>query len=109
MAASRIDMIGLPLRFVPCVSVCNILPCPHSDHSAVLLNFTIPDIPPRGPYFWKLNTGVLDNDAYVELIIALWKAWQSQKRSCSSLLAWWDIGKRKIQVATMKFCLRNRT
>ena len=47
--ASRIDLFGVPYLWDPLVSSCDILPCPFSDHSGVLLSFSIPDVIPPGP------------------------------------------------------------
>lgn len=40
--SSRIDYIGCPYPWIHRVSFCDILPCPFSDHSSVLLHVTIP-------------------------------------------------------------------
>ena len=50
------------------VSSCDILPCPFSDHSAVLLSVSVPDAVPPGPGLWKLNTSILNEEEYVWVI-----------------------------------------
>ena len=66
--ASRIDLIGIPYVWVPYVESCGILPCPFSDHCAVLSFILVPDVVPPGPGFWNLNTSILQDDEYVKLI-----------------------------------------
>ena len=46
--SSRINLIGCPY-----VSACDILPCPFSDHCAVVLSVSVPSVVPPG--LWKLN------------------------------------------------------
>ena len=46
--ASRIGLCGVPYVSVPSVSACDIVPCPFSDHCALLLSLTIPDVVPPG-------------------------------------------------------------
>ena len=44
--ASHIDLFGVPYVWVPSVSSCDIVPCPFSDHCAVLLSVAVPDVVP---------------------------------------------------------------
>ena len=50
---SRIDLCGVPYVWVPSVSSCDIVPCPFSNHCALLVSLTIPDVVPPGPGLWK--------------------------------------------------------
>ena len=56
--SSRNYLIGCPYVWVPSVSSCDIVPCPYSDHCAVLLRVTVPDVFPPGPGLWKLNISI---------------------------------------------------
>ena len=58
--SSRIDLIGCPYIWVASVSACDILPCPCSDHCAVVLSVSVPNVVPPGPGLWKLNVSVLE-------------------------------------------------
>ena len=107
-SASRIDIIGTPLRFTPSVRSCDILFCPHSDHSLVSLEVDIPDLPERGPSYWKLNVSVLSDEEYFKEISAFWRCWQQQKHKYRSPLLWWDLGKRHIKEITIKYCSSKR-
>ena len=64
---SRIDLVRCPYVWVPSVSSCEIILCPFSDHCAVLLCVTVPDVVPPGPGLWKLNTSILEESDYVRL------------------------------------------
>ena len=63
--SSHIDFIGCPYVWVPSVLSCDILPCPYSDHCAVLLRVTVPDVVPLRPVLWKLNISILEDEENV--------------------------------------------
>lgn len=102
--ASRIDLIGVPYVWVSSVSSCDILPCPFSDHCAVLLSVSVPDTVPPGPGLWKLNTSVLNDDEYVELISDFWLSWCASIHRFPSLAKWWEDGKSRIKGLTIRYC-----
>ena len=66
--ASRIDLIGLPVVWAPALVSCDIVPCPFSDHCAVLLCTGVPDLLERGPGLWKLNVSVLSEADFVAAV-----------------------------------------
>ena len=102
--ASRIDLWGVPYVWVPSVSSCDITPCPYSDHCALLLSLTVPDVVPPGPGLWKLNTSILSDDEYFDLIANAWRNWRSSVPHFPSLAKWWEEGKSLIKGITIKFC-----
>ena len=67
-----------------CLRSCDIVPCPFSDHCALLLSSSIPDVIPPGHGLWKLNTSILCEDKYYDLIATVWCNWRSL--SLTSLL-----------------------
>ena len=73
--ASRLDMFWLSSSFVESVAQVDIFPFFHSDHSYIYLKLTFPSLPDRGPGVWKLNTSILQDEAF------------------PSLAVWWDAGK----------------
>jgi len=79
LAHSRIDLITMPIRFIPTVSSCSIVPCPHSDHCYVTVSFQLPTAPEKGPGYWKLNTSLLQNDSLNDLIQTFWAYWRTQR------------------------------
>lgn len=101
--SSRIDLVGCPISWVPFVSLCDILVCPYSDHSAVFLKWTIPESMQRGPGRWKLNVSLLSDDIFVDLVTRFWNGWRCRKRRFASLTEWWDAGKSKIKGLAIRF------
>ena len=105
--ASRTDLVGCPVSWLPSVSCCDILACPFSDHSAVCLSLSsLPDAVSRGPGFWKLNTSILSESDFVHEISAFWSSWRNSKDSFTSLLDWWDLGKARIKTLSIAYCRR---
>ena len=75
--SSRIDLSGclyiwVALGCVGFVSACDILPCPFSDHCAVVLSVSVHSVVPHGPGLWKLNVSVLEKEEYFQLIRDFW-------------------------------------
>ena len=102
--ASRIDLVGCPYPWISFVSSADILPCPYSDHSALHLSWSLSPVPPPGPGFWKLNTSILSEDNYFQLISDFWFSWQQRRQHFSSLLNWWEEGKSRIKGLSIKYC-----
>ena len=101
---SRIDLVGCPYVWVPSVSLCEIILCPFSDHCAVLLCVTLPDVVPPGPRLWKLNTSILEESDYVRQIEILWSRWRDQKERFPSLAKWWEASKSRIKELSINYC-----
>ena len=102
--SSRIDLIGCPYVWVPSVSSCDILPCPYSDHCAVLLRVTVPDVVPPGPGLWKLNISILEEEEYVRQVGEFWSNWRGRKSQFPSLGKWWEEGKSRIKGLSIRYC-----
>ena len=88
------------------VSSCDVLPCPFSDHCAVLFCVNVPDVIPPGPGLWKFNISVLEEEEYVSLISDFWASWRRRQSSFPSLAKWWEEGKSKIKGLTITYCSR---
>ena len=106
--ASHIDLIGCPYSWLHHVLSCNMLPCPFSDHCAVVLNVNIPEPLPRGPGRWILNVSILKDADFKQIITAFWRNWQARKASFPSLLKWWDTAKRRSKVWLLTSALAGR-
>ena len=102
--ASRIDLCGVPYVWVSSVSSCGVVPCPFSDHCALLLSLSVPDAFPPGPGLWKLNTSILYEEEYCDLISAAWRNWCVSIPRFPSLAKWCEEGKSLIKGLTMKYC-----
>ena len=101
---SRIDYIGCPYVWVSSVSSCDIVACLLSDHCAVSLFMSFPDVVPPGPGLWKLNTSVLEEEGYVHLISKFWNGWRCQRYLFPSLDKWWEAGKSRIKGLSIRYC-----
>ena len=77
--ASRIDLCGVPYVWVSSVSTCDIVPSPFSDYCALSLSLSVPDAVPPGPGLWKLNTSILSDEEYCDLITTAWRNWRFAK------------------------------
>ena len=86
------------------MSSCSVVPCPFSDHCALLLSISIPDVVPPGPGLWKLNTPILFEEDYYNLISAAWFNWRASISRFPSLAKWWEEGKSLIKGLTIKYC-----
>lgn len=84
------------------MKACDIIPCPYSDHSAVLLVCPIPVPLPRGPGQWKFNASLLKDAAFVKEVENFWAYWTLRKPS-SSLQSWWDKGKKHLKGIAIRF------
>ena len=102
--ASRKNLVGCPYSWLHHVQSCDLLPCPFSDHSAVILNSVIPEPLPRGPGRWKLNCSVLSDEALRLAISDFWASWSACKNAFVSLQRWWDLGKEKIKGIIIRHC-----
>ena len=102
--SSRIDLIGCPHSWLHQVDSSDILSCPFSDHSAVRLTCSVPELIPKGPGRWKLNVSILSDDTFVDAVKRFWLSWKSRKGSFGSLLSWWDRGKEKIKGLAINHC-----
>ena len=102
--SSRIDFVGCPVSWLHHVRSCEILPCPYSDHSAVLFECPIPSPLPRGPGRWKLNVSILKDSNYIKEVKRFWCYWRFRKASFPSLQIWWDRGKELLKALSIRFC-----
>ena len=102
--SSRIDFVGCPFVWVSAVLSCDIVPCPFSDHCAVVFDVSVPDVVLPGPGLWKLNVSVLEEEEYVHLVNTFWAGWRRRKHLFPSLAKWWEAGKSEIKGLSIAFC-----
>ena len=102
--ASRIDLIVCPAVWAPLVSSCNIVPCPFSDHTAVVLSSSPPVPIPRGPGRWKCNVSVFQDPKLRSNIKWFWLYWRTRQPFFPSVGKWWDKGKRLIKSIISRNC-----
>ena len=75
----------------------------YSDHDAISLRINTENIE-RGPGLWKLNTSILENPEYTEIISTFWGTWKKEIDKFNSKKQWWDLTKRKIKTLSIDFC-----
>jgi len=68
------------------------------------LLLSVPDVVPPGSGLWKLNTSILSEVEYCDLITIAWCNWCSSVFRFSSLAKWWEGGKSLIKGLTIKYC-----
>ena len=90
---SRIDRIYLPRTLIPINPKPQVMHFRWPDHDIVVSTIKISNIPPPGPGTWKLNTSLLDDKNYVDIINCFLVQWRDEKQYFDNLSTWWDIGK----------------
>ena len=101
--SSRIDLFGCPYSWIASTEVCDILPCPFSDHCALFFRVVVPQAVLRGPGRWKLNISFLDDHDYVSLISAFLVDWRRYQNRYSSLAKWWEVCKQRIKGLSISY------
>ena len=109
LLASRIDLFGCPVSWAHGVHACDLIPCPYSDHVAIVLRVSPPAQLHRGPGRWKLNLSVLRDPAFVSLVESFWASWRQKKSNFRSIQLWWDRGKEHIRGLAISFCSRRKS
>ena len=75
-----------------------------SDHCAVLLSVSVPDVVTPGPGLWKLNTSILGEEGYVKIFSDFWLMWRASIQLFPSLAKWWEAGKSRIKGLSIRYC-----
>ena len=96
--------MGCPYAWLSNVSSSEIIPCPFSDHCAISMGFSLPETAPLGQRVWKLNTSILDDDEYTQLINTFWGHWRQAQTAYPTLAKWWDAVKSRIKGITIAYC-----
>ena len=61
-----------------------------SDHSCVKSVIGLPNLPKAGPYYWKLNTTLLDLPDIETKFNVEWEKIKSAKNRYENINIWWD-------------------
>ena len=104
--SSRIDMVWAPISLTEHVKDSGYYPSFLTDHRYLQVTFSLPSVVSRGPGYWKLNTSVLRDLEYCELVKSFWSFWQAHESTTdfSSPLEWWDMGKFYLRELSRSFC-----
>ncbi len=100
---TRIDKFFISKSFVNNVKDARIIPYPQSDHDTVTCKIFCNNSV-KGPGLWHLNTSILNDDDYIEVIETFWHEWTNQKEQFDDIAVWWDVGKAKIKSLTKTYC-----
>ena len=100
---SRIDRIYVSHDLIPNNPHSTFINFPWSDHDIVTSIITVPDTPQPGPGTWKLNTSLLDDKNYVNIINQFLVQWREEKCCFDELPKWWDMGKLHIKSITREY------
>ena len=103
---SRLDYILTSEHLMNFIDQCSILPGIHSDHSLLKMSLTIGNNANKGRGFWKLNSSLLHDAAYVtkvkEIIINVSENYSTINDKSMS----WEIMKLEIRTQTIPYCVK---
>ena len=77
---------------------------PWSDHRTLSLATEIKSPVRRGKGWFKLNTALLEEDEYVDLVRSFLRDWLEILPTWSSIQQWWVEGKNRIKIITLDYC-----
>ena len=106
----RLDFFLISCSLCTDILEADILPGYKSDHSLITLTINT-HVNPRGPGFWKLNTSLLSESEYVELIedtiYNVSKQYENKTEIDEILL--WEVIKMEIRATSMLYAKREKT
>lgn len=102
---SRLDRIYIPNNLIG-KSFTTIRACPHSDHSVVETVIQPSGARGRGKGTWKMNNSLLDDPTYQREIQDFLEHWKHRKQEFWTIGEWWDEGKRRIKIITIRTSVR---
>ena len=91
---SRLDRIYVK-EIVNYITDINVKNVSFSDHSSVIMNLEIPNIPKIGRYYWKLNVELLERDDIKEKFKNEWQKMKCVINKYDSINTWWDMYAKK--------------
>ena len=66
-----------------------------SDHSSILLSLDLPNVKTNGPYYWKMNTSLLDDKKVREDFTQEWDSIKCSINRYDSINIWWELCAKK--------------
>ena len=69
----------------------DIIPAIKTDHSAISLSINSFTDQPFGPSYWKFNSSLLDDDAYIQLINSEYPKWITEFPEVDDKRVLWDL------------------
>lgn len=90
-SASRLDRFYVSVQLVPQVKSYHCDAVAFSDHLAVACHLNLAqEYAPRGASYWKLNTAILKDTAFLPEFTARYAAWVTHKRRFPTIVEWWE-------------------
>ena len=74
-----------------------------SDHSSILTDIEITNIPKTGKYYWKLNTSILEMENIEYAFKDEWERIKTSKNKYRNLNEWWD---KYAKLEIKHFCIK---
>ena len=103
----RLDYWLISEHLANVVKECGIKPGLHSDHSLITLTINIDNTPQRGRGFWKLNSSLMYDRQYVELVKSTINTYNEQYNYLPDKGLKWELIKMEIRTATVRFAGKN--
>ena len=85
------------------VKKAEIIPAIKTDHSAISLSVNSLEDQPFGPFYWKFNSSLLDDDNYIQLIHSEYPKWITEFPEVKDNRVLWDLIKYRIRQTTIKY------
>ena len=82
-----------------------ILPFEYPDHDALLAEFLL-RVRTRGPGYWKLNTSILDHEAFCIAFQHFRQKWKQQQKDYKNISTWWEVGKLYFKMLATQYCVQ---
>ena len=99
----RLDYWLISDEFQDNVDNTDIISAIKTDHAAIFLQIDSIEKQPTGPSYWKLNSSLLDDQKYIELIKDNIPLWLIEFKDVSDKRVLWDLIKYKIRQVSMKY------
>ena len=103
---SRIDYVLVSLNLVSAITLCKIIQSPAPDHKAIVMNVQLCDSK-RGPGYWKLNTDILKEEAYITGIKEIVSQTSEDYKDISKKLLW-ELCKIRIKEFSITYSINRR-
>ena len=100
---SRLDRIYVSSQNNTKIHKTNTLTIPWTDHKLFSVTILTNSHENKGPNYWKLNTSILKDQDYKNIITSFWDYWIKQKSLFTKLTEWWDVGKNHIKSLSISY------
>ena len=105
---SRLDKFLISKDLFQPSFLCDITPCPLSDHDFVSFVFDIPECIKHGPGVWKLNNSLLSDEKFCKLIRETILEHIEFLSAFDNIQAWWEFLKTSIKEVSIDFARNKR-